>query len=297
MEAFDLNIENILKEYNSIVEEKILSFFPEKDVSYQILIDAMKYSLMAGGKRVRPVLCMEFCKASGGNYEDALEFAAAIEMLHTYSLIHDDLPAIDNDELRRGKPTNHVVYGEGNALIAGDALQTAAFGMLLSSKCTPDLIVKAGKTLAYAAGKDGMCAGQILDMDTPNKSLELEDLYEIHENKTSALLETSCMMGVIAANGSDEKIEAARQFAKALGLAFQVRDDMLDVISTEEKLGKPIGSDEKNQKTTFVTKLGLEKCQKIVEEETNKALKCLVENFENTDFLVEFTKWLAGRDY
>lgn len=292
-----MNIESVLKDYNKIIEEKIKSFFPEKDASYQLLIDSMLYSLMAGGKRVRPVLCMEFCKAAGGNAKDALEFAAAIEMVHTYSLIHDDLPAIDNDELRRGKPTNHVVYGEGNALIAGDALQTAAFGMLLSSKLSPDLVVKAGKSLAYAAGKDGMCAGQILDMDTPNKVLELEQLYEIHENKTSALLETACMMGVIAAGASDEKIEAARDYAKALGLAFQVRDDMLDVISTEEKLGKPIGSDEKNQKTTFVTKLGLDKCQEIVEEETDKALEILKKNFENTEFLLEFTKWLAGRDY
>lgn len=292
-----MSVESVLKEYNAVIEEKILSFFGEENVSYQILIDAMKYSLMAGGKRVRPVLCMEFCKAAGGNPDDALEFAAAIEMLHTYSLIHDDLPAIDNDELRRGKPTNHVVFGEGNALIAGDALQTAAFSMLLSSKLSPELVVKAGRSLAYAAGKDGMCAGQILDMDTPNKELELSELYEIHENKTSALLETACMMGVIAADASDEKQEAARQYAKALGLAFQVRDDMLDVISTEEKLGKPIGSDEKNNKTTFVTKLGLEECQKIVEEETDKALEYLNSNFENTDFLVEFTKWLAGRDY
>lgn len=292
-----MNIESVLKDYNKIIEEKIKSFFPEKDASYQLLIDSMLYSLMAGGKRVRPVLCMEFCKAAGGNAKDALEFAAAIEMVHTYSLIHDDLPAIDNDELRRGKPTNHVVYGEGNALIAGDALQTAAFGMLLSSKLSPDLVVKAGKSLAYAAGKDGMCAGQILDMDTPNKVLELEQLYEIHENKTSALLETACMMGVIAAGASAEKIDAARAYAKALGLAFQVRDDMLDVISTEEKLGKPIGSDEKNQKITFVTKLGLDKCQEIVQEETDKALDILNKNFENTEFLVEFTKWLAGRDY
>lgn len=292
-----MNIESVLKDYNKIIEEKIKSFFPEKEVSYQLLIDSMLYSLMAGGKRVRPVLCMEFCKAAGGNAKDALEFAATIEMVHTYSLIHDDLPAIDNDELRRGKPTNHVVYGEGNALIAGDALQTAAFGMLLSSKLSPELVVKAGKTLAFAAGKDGMCAGQILDMDTPNKVLELEQLYEIHENKTSALLETACMMGVIAAGASAEKIDAARAYAKALGLAFQVRDDMLDVISTEEKLGKPIGSDVKNQKITFVTKLGLDKCQEIVQEETDKALDILNKNFENTEFLVEFTKWLAGRDY
>lgn len=292
-----MNIDNILKEYNKIVEEKLLSFFPEENASYQVLVDSMKYSLMAGGKRVRPVLCMRFCKAAGGNEKDALNFAAAIEMVHTYSLIHDDLPAIDNDELRRGKPTNHIVFGEGNALIAGDALQTAAFSILLSSTLPSEQVVKAGRVLAYAAGKDGMCAGQILDMDTPNKALELENLYEIHEKKTSALLEAACMMGVIASGASDEKVEAARQYAKALGLAFQVRDDMLDVISTEEKLGKPIGSDEKNQKTTFVTKLGLEKCQEIVEDETDKALKCLDKNFENTEFLADFTKWLAGRDY
>lgn len=292
-----MDINAILKDYNTLIEEKLLSFFVEENASYQILIEAMKYSLMAGGKRVRPILCMEFCKACGADKEDALEFAAAIEMLHTYSLIHDDLPAIDNDELRRGKPTNHMVYGEGNALIAGDALQTAAFGMLLSSKLPAELVVKAGRSLAYAAGKDGMCAGQVLDMDTPNKELELADLYDIHENKTSALLETACMMGVIAANGDDKKISAAREYAKSLGLAFQVRDDMLDVISTEEKLGKPIGSDEKNKKTTFVTKIGLEKCRIIVEEETNKAIKILEEYFDNTGFLFEFTKWLAGRDY
>lgn len=292
-----MNIENILKDYNSIVEEKILDFFPEKDASYQLLIDSMKYSLMAGGKRVRPVLCMEFCKASGGSVEEALNFAAAIEMVHTYSLIHDDLPSMDNDELRRGKPTNHIVFGEGNALVAGDALQTAAFGILLEADLPADAIVKAAKVLSFAAGKDGMCAGQILDMDTPNKELSLDELWEIHEKKTSALLEAACMMGAIAAGADDKKISAAREYAKSLGIAFQVRDDMLDVISTEEKLGKPIGSDEKNQKTTFVTKLGIDKCQEIVDSETDKAVKCLEDNFENTEFLSSFAKWLAGRDH
>ena len=292
-----MDIVSILDHSSGLIEDEINRFFGSKKVSHQLLIEAMKYSLLAGGKRIRSALCMGFCKAAGGRAADAVQFAAALEMLHTYSLIHDDLPCMDNDDFRRNKPTNHIVYGEANALIAGDALQAAAFEELLSAPLDAEKRANAGLILAASAGRNGMCGGQLLDMDTPNRKLSLEDLKDIHDKKTAALLEAACMMGVVAAGGSEGQLEAAKAYAASIGLAFQIRDDMLDVIANEEKLGKPVGSDAKNSKTTFVTELGLEKCQEIVNKETASAKKQLETVFEDTAFLSEFADWLAQRDH
>ncbi len=292
-----MNTEKILEESAGQVEEEILRFFGRETVSHQQLIEAMKYSLMAGGKRIRPALCFAFCEAAGGEKKDALAFGAALEMLHTYSLIHDDLPCMDNDDFRRGKPTNHKVYGEATAMLAGDALQTAAFEEVLSAPVDAEKKVLAGEILAKAAGRNGMCGGQLLDMDTPHRKLSIAELEDIHEKKTAALLEAACMMGVAAAGGSQAQMDAAKAYAASIGLAFQVRDDMLDVIANEEKLGKPVGSDAKNQKSTFVTELGLARCQEIVEKETESAKQALKTAFTETRFLSDFADWLAQRDY
>ena len=260
------------------------------------LAEAMRYSLLAGGKRIRPTLVLEFCRVSGGNVEDALPCACAIEMLHTYSLIHDDLPCMDNDELRRGKPTNHVVYGECTAVLAGDCLQAEAFGTILRSALPADRCADCARILADAVGLDGMCGGQYLDMQWEGKTLTEQELTEINSRKTGALLVAACQMGVAAAGGSAEMLEAAGQFGAALGMAFQIRDDVLDVISTAETLGKPIGSDQQECKNTYMALLGLEGCEQTVARLTEHAKATLCEAFDDTDFLCAMADALSTRE-
>ena len=262
------------------------------------LLDAMRYSLLAGGKRVRPVLALKFCEALCGEMEPALDYACGIEMLHTYSLIHDDLPCMDNDELRRGKPTCHIQYGEWLALLAGDALQTAAFERLAcSGRASPFANAKACAVLAKAAGRDGMCAGQYLDIVDEGRELSADRLTQIHTWKTSALLEAACLLGLTASpvEPSPEQWAAAEQYARQLGLAFQIRDDMLDVESTTEELGKPIGSDAENGKTTFATLYGLDKCRELVAEHTRLAKQSVAGAFVHPGFLCALADSLAER--
>ena len=253
------------------------------------LLEAMRYSLLAGGKRIRPVLLLAFCRACGGREEDALNAACGIEMLHTYSLIHDDLPCMDNDDLRRGMPTCHKVYGETNAVLAGDALQAAAFFHVLTSPVSADKAASMAATLAEAAGERGMCAGQYLDTRKENAVVEESDLELIHLLKTGALLRAACVMGVQCAGGNDQQIHAAESFAEHLGMAFQIMDDVLDVVSTAEELGKTVGSDAMLGKTTFVTILGVDRCRKLVDSHTQMAIKALDGAFEDVAFLI----WLA----
>ena len=262
------------------------------------LLDAMRYSLLAGGKRVRPVLALKFCEALCGEMEPALGYACAVEMLHTYSLIHDDLPCMDDDELRRGKPTCHIKYGEWLALLAGDALQTAAFERLACSQRTaPEANAKACGILANAAGCMGMCAGQYLDMVEEGGLPDEARLTQIHAWKTSALLEAACLLGLTASTiePTEEQWAAARRYARELGLAFQIRDDMLDVESTAEELGKPIGSDRDNGKNTFVSLYGLERCAELVAEHTRLARQSVSGAFERSEFLCELADFLAKR--
>ncbi len=259
------------------------------------LAEAMRYSLLAGGKRIRPMLVLEFCRVSGGDVEAALPVACAIEMLHTYSLIHDDLPCMDNDELRRGRPTNHVVYGECTAVLAGDALQAEAFGTILRSPLPAERRARCAEALADAVGLDGMCGGQYLDMLWEGKPLSEEELTEINSRKTGALLTAACRMGVAAAGGGEDLDEAAARYGAALGLAFQIRDDMLDVLSTDAELGKPVGSDAKEQKNTYMALLGREKCQAMVVRLTEYAKQVLRENFADTAFLCALADSLAVR--
>ncbi len=264
------------------------------------LDEAMRYSLLAGGKRIRPVLVLEFCRAAGGNAQAALDAACGVEMLHTYSLIHDDLPCMDNDDLRRGMPTCHKVFGECTATLAGDALQAEAFSMVLSSpELSGEARARMGLYLARAVGAEGMCGGQYLDMSAEGRHVEIDDLKEIHGKKTAALLKAACAMGVLAAgiDGSTEsKLAAAEGYAAHLGLAFQIRDDLLDVISTTEELGKPAGSDRANEKQTFVSLLGRERCEALVAEHSEKAKACLEQGgLSETEFLCWLADYLADR--
>ena len=274
-----------MTEYKSLIDEKLGEYFMPAGLPYDGLLESMRYSLTAGGKRIRPILVLEFCRISGGDVQKALPVACAIEMLHTYSLIHDDLPCMDNDDLRRGKPTNHVVYGECTAVLAGDALQAEAFGTILRSELSADARANCAEILADAVGSDGMCAGQFLDMAGENKVLSEEDLNEINSRKTGALLIAACKMGVAAAGGRDEQLEAAALFGAAIGAAFQIRDDILDVISTNEALGKPVGSDAQENKNTYMALYGEERCMEMIRRLTESAKSALSGAFSDTAFL------------
>lgn len=292
-----MDFEREYKTSLALVERELSGCFLTDGPNKQLL-DAMRYSLLAGGKRVRPVLTLKFCEALCGTPEPALDYACAVEMLHTYSLIHDDLPCMDDDELRRGKPTCHVQYGEWLALLAGDALQTAAFERLAcAGRTTPEANAKACGILAKAAGCAGMCAGQYLDMTEEGCLPDEARLTQIHAWKTAALLEAACLLGLTASpeKPTEEQWAAAERYARELGLAFQIRDDMLDVESTAEELGKPVGSDEGNGKTTFASLYGLEKCAELVEEHTRLAKQSVSGAFEHAEFLCELADFLAKR--
>lgn len=283
------------KEYKKLVDLKLSEFFNPSGLSYDGLLESMHYSLTAGGKRIRPTLVLEFCRISGGDIEKALPVACAIEMLHTYSLIHDDLPCMDNDELRRGKPTNHVVYGECTATLAGDALQAEAFGTIARSELPAENKIACVEILADAVGSDGMCAGQYLDMVGESKRLTEEELDDINSRKTGALLIAACRMGVAAAGGSGEMLEAAAHYGACVGAAFQIRDDILDVISTSEELGKPIGSDAQEHKNTYMALLGESKCMEMIEKLTNQAKSALCGAFDDTKFLCDLADSMVTR--
>lgn len=283
------------KEYKNLVDLKLSEFFNPSGLSYDGLLESMHYSLTAGGKRIRPTLVLEFCRISGGDIEKALPVACAIEMLHTYSLIHDDLPCMDNDDLRRGKPTNHVVYGECTATLAGDALQAEAFGTIARSELPAENKIACVEILADAVGSDGMCAGQYLDMVGESKQLTEDELDDINSRKTGALLIAACRMGVAAAGGSGEMLEAAAHYGACVGAAFQIRDDILDVISTSEELGKPVGSDAQEHKNTYMALLGEERCMEMVEKLTNNAKSALCGTFDDTKFLCDLADSMVTR--
>lgn len=282
-------------EYKNLVDSKLSEFFNPSGMSYDGLLESMHYSLTAGGKRIRPTLVLEFCRISGGDVEKALPVACAIEMLHTYSLIHDDLPCMDNDDLRRGKPTNHVVYGECTATLAGDALQAESFGTIARSELPAENKIACVEILADAVGSDGMCAGQYLDMVGESKRLTEEELDDINSRKTGALLIAACRMGVAAAGGSGEMLEAAAHYGACVGAAFQIRDDILDVISTSEELGKPIGSDAQEHKNTYMALLGESKCMEMIEKLTNQAKSALCGAFDDTKFLCDLADSMVTR--
>ena len=283
------------EEYRKMVDAKLAEYFSPKGISFDGLLKAMDYSLMAGGKRIRPMLVLEFCRITGGDMEKALPAACAIEMVHTYSLIHDDLPCMDNDDLRRGRPTNHKVFGECTATLAGDALQAEAFGTILRSGLSDKQRADCAQILAGAAGVDGICGGQYLDMLGEGKVLTQEELDDINSRKTGAMLVAACQMGAAAAGGTEEQLEAAGRYGAAIGMAFQIRDDMLDVLSTTEELGKPVGSDAQEHKNTYMALYGEEKCRQIIERLTELAKSVLKEEYSDTDFLCALADSMANR--
>ena len=251
--------------YKKMVDRALEGYFrlPESDPMHGFA-EAARYSLLAGGKRVRAMLVLEFCRISGGRPEDALDVACGVEMLHAYSLIHDDLPCMDNDDLRRGKPTNHIVYGECVATLAGDVLQAEAFRSVLHAGVSESARLRCARLLADAVGMDGMCGGQYLDMIGEGKTLSADELDDINLRKTTA-----------AADGSREQEKAALQFGRLIGLAFQIRDDMLDVLSTSDELGKPVGSDREENKNTYMALLGPDACSREIRRLTDEAVALL----------------------
>ena len=289
-----MNLEKQCREYRAYVEDYLKEHYDAlNDQPQKLLFDAMQYSLMAGGKRLRPILAYEFCRVCGRDWKNAAPFAAAIEMIHTYSLIHDDLPCMDNDDYRRGRLTNHKVYGEGMAVLAGDALLTDAFGIAASAQLpNPGDMATAIGVLSECAGSLGMVGGQVLDIMSEERELTEQEVLDIQNRKTGCLISAACALGVIAGGGSEKQYDAACQFAAGLGLAFQIRDDMLDVIGTQEELGKATGVD--TQKNTFVKLYGLERCEELVATYTNYAIEAL-NAFSDTSFLEALAKSLTER--
>lgn len=290
-------IENTLKEYSLLIEKRIDEIFPERNTEYKKVIDAARYSLLLGGKRIRPVLMLEFCKLCGGKMEDAIDFAIALEMIHTYSLIHDDLPCMDNDDLRRGKPSCHIKFGEDIALLAGDTLLTTAFSVASNANIPDDKKVKAISVLAKRAGAHGMIGGQVMDLAFEKEKPDIKSLYDMYILKTGTLLSAAAEIGAIIAGADDDTILTAANYALNLGQAFQIVDDILDIEGDEKLLGKPIGSDLENDKTTVVSLIGLEKAKKLAKDLTDEAIGLLDLIGGNNAFLKDLTLYLLDRNY
>ena len=287
-----------MKECAILTEEYLDSTFDQGDGDIKSVIESMKYSLFAGGKRIRPFLVLEFCRLFGGKTEAALPFAAAIEMIHTFSLIHDDLPCMDDDDLRRGKPTNHKVYGEATALLAGDALALKSFGTAASNSCvSPENVIEAVKLLSDASAEVGMVGGQIMDMYAESHEISFETLKKLYSKKTGCLIYSSALLGCLAAGKSIDSPEgkAAKAYADGIGLAFQIRDDVLDATGDAAKLGKTIGSDAQNDKTTFLTFMTAEDAMKQARDVTNTA-KSAISGFAGSENLKVLADYLLERE-
>jgi len=293
-----MDIKKEIAEHTSQVEEIIKKYLPEETGYQKTVMEAMNYSFLAGGKRLRPMLMQETYRLFGGTSDIIEPFMAAIEMIHTYSLIHDDLPAMDNDDYRRGRKTTHVVYGEAMGILAGDALLNFAFETAckgLMQEVGNPAVARAVQILAQKAGIYGMLGGQVVDVESEGQPLEREKLDFIYDLKTGALIEASMLIGAVLAGASEKEQQVILQVAKDVGLAFQIQDDILDVTSDIETLGKPIGSDEKNHKTTYVTIRGLAQAQKDVEEISERALEGVASLSEENVFLNELIRYLIHR--
>lgn len=294
------NMEQTMNLRRAEVERILQNYLPAIDGMQKTVLEAMTYSVLAGGKRLRPMLMLESYRVFGGSEAVIEPFAAAIEMIHTYSLVHDDLPAMDNDEYRRGKLTTHAKYGEAMGILAGDGLlgyafETAcqAFGMT----DTPERAQRAMQVLAQKAGIYGMLGGQVIDVESEGRpGMTLEKILQIHTLKTAALIESALMIGAILAGADDGQIAQMEQVARNVGIAFQIQDDILDVTSTQEVLGKPIGSDARNAKTTYVTLMGMEKSMAEVKHLSEEAIRILQQMPGDTEFLEELVRMLTVRN-
>lgn len=292
------NFEKTTQDYIRMIDDSLDEYLVKTGDKYDIVKEAMSYSLKAGGKRIRPILALEFCRINGGDINKALPLACAIEMIHCYSLIHDDLPCMDDDDMRRGKPSCHKQFGEANALLAGDALLTLAFDVIASAGksniISDNVCVNAVATLAYYSGIDGMIGGQVMDLMFENKPMDEQILHQIHLKKTAALIKASCKLGALAAEASEEKVKNSVVYGENLGFAFQIVDDILDVVGDEKSLGKPVGSDKQNGKTTFVTIYGLDTAKEIAQKATQTALETL-RKYESYEYLEKLTNNLLLR--
>ena len=279
--------------YREYIENYLRQWYDRLDGEPQVkLFEAMKYSLLAGGKRLRPILAFEFCRLCGADWKKAAPLAAAVEMIHTYSLIHDDLPCMDDDDFRRGRPTNHKVFGEAMAVLAGDALLTDAFTVASTAKLEGSAMADAIGILSECAGSLGMVGGQVLDIMSEERVLSEQEVLDIQSRKTGALIRAACACGALSGGANEAQFDAACQFAASLGLAFQIRDDMLDVIGTQEEMGKGVGTDA--AKNTFVRLYGLEKCEELVQRYTSYAISAL-DIFDDTSFIITLAESLTAR--
>lgn len=297
-------MERSYEEYKQIVDSHLTDFIPNIDNKSLSLYDSMKYSLLAGGKRLRPVLLLAACEFAGGNIKEAIPYACAIEYIHTYSLIHDDLPAMDNDDLRRGLPTNHKVYGEAIAILAGDGLLTTAFEVINKDMMlyfdSPEKIIKrvnAAYQIASGAGCRGMVAGQVSDIEAENAVASSEMLEYIHLNKTAALFKSAIKAGLYLGNYNDKMITDLSKYADNLGLAYQIADDILDVVGNPDELGKETGSDKKKSKNTYISINGLEKAYERLEELTENAVEAIEDYYDNAEFFKNLVLKLAKRNH
>ena len=287
-----------MDEYLEMINACLDTMIPECDFGEDIVHEAMKYSLSIGGKRIRPVLVLEFCRVCGGDVKKALPVACAIEMIHTYSLIHDDLPCMDDDDFRRGKPSCHIKYGEEYALLAGDGLLTRAFGLVADSdfaKENPVAALKIISLMSSLSGANGMIGGQVVDLMNEERSAPIEVMETMDRLKTGALIKCSALMGCICAGATDDYINAACEYSEKIGHAFQIVDDILDVTGDEQELGKPVGSDKQSCKSTYVTLLGLEQAQKYADKLTEEAIGALKVFSDEGGFLVELAEKLSKR--
>lgn len=281
--------------------EQILNEYMPKEEGYQKKIfESMNYSLKAGGKRLRPILTLEACKIVGGEEEDAIAFAVAIEMIHTYSLIHDDLPALDNDDLRRGRKTNHKVYGEAMAILAGDGLLNYAYEIMLKEsigKNDPEKYLKAINEIAKSAGIYGMIGGQVVDIESEGKKIDMDKLDFIHMNKTAAIIIGCMRAGAIIGNATDKQLEDITKYAKNIGLSFQIVDDILDIVGDEAKLGKNVGSDIDNEKSTYPSLIGLEKSKAVANQLIKEAKASINQISKDNAFLNGLAEYIVDREY
>lgn len=295
-----MSFKSNLKEKVAYIEELLAKYMPQEAGYQQTIFEAMNYSLKAGGKRLRPILTLEACKIVGGKEEDAIPFAVAIEMIHTYSLIHDDLPALDNDDLRRGRPTNHKVYGDAMAILAGDGLLNYAFEIMLREsigKENPAKYLNAINEIAKASGVYGMIGGQVVDIESEDKKIDMEKLDFIHLNKTAAIIVGCMRAGAIIGDATEEQLDNITKYATNIGLSFQIVDDILDIVGDEAKLGKKVGSDIDNNKSTYPSLIGLEKSKQIANDLIEEAKTKISYMDGSNEFLNGLAEYIIDREY
>ncbi|MBU4484797.1 polyprenyl synthetase family protein [bacterium] len=294
-----MNLKEYIKKHQARVNEELKNYVNSYGKFPKTIFDSMNYSLEAGGKRVRPILAIAACEACGGNAEKAMPVACALEMIHTFSLIHDDLPAMDDDDYRRGKLTNHKVYGEAVAVLAGDGLMTLAFSILSNpdfvNSITPKAAIEIIADISKATGVLGMIGGQVIDMESQGKKITINELETLHNLKTGELITISVTSGAKVAGATSEQVEAIRKYGEATGLSFQVADDILDIVSTTEELGKDVGSDVENEKATFPALIGLEASRERANKLMNEAIEYLSVFDEKADPLREIARYIVER--